>query len=49
MISNQSGIIGGLEFAKETFKLIDKKIKPSYDYPTIFITPYKFNNDINAL
>ena len=27
MISNQSGIIGGLEFAKETFKLIDKKIK----------------------
>ena len=27
MISNQSGIIGGLIFAKETFKLIDKKIK----------------------
>ena len=27
MISNQSGIIGGLFFAKETFKLIDKKIK----------------------
>ena len=27
MISNQSGIIGGLLFAKETFKLIDKKIK----------------------
>ena len=27
MISNQSGIIGGLAFAKETFKLIDKKIK----------------------
>ena len=27
MISNQSGIIGGLVFAKETFKLIDKKIK----------------------
>ena len=27
MISNQSGIIGGLSFAKETFKLIDKKIK----------------------
>ena len=26
-ISNQSGIIGGLEFAKQTFKLIDKKIK----------------------
>ncbi len=27
MISNQSGIIGGLAFAEETFKLIDKKIK----------------------
>ena len=27
MISNQSGIIGGLAFAKETFKLIDNKIK----------------------
>ena len=27
MISNQSGIIGGLAFARETFKLIDKKIK----------------------
>ncbi len=27
MITNQSGIIGGLAFAKETFKLIDKKIK----------------------
>ena len=27
MISNQSGVIGGLAFAKETFKLIDKKIK----------------------
>ena len=27
MMSNQSGIIGGLAFAKETFKLIDKKIK----------------------
>ena len=27
MIINQSGIIGGLAFAKETFKLIDKKIK----------------------
>tara|TARA_Y100000590_G_scaffold209500_1_gene237380 strand:+ start:360 stop:1193 length:834 start_codon:yes stop_codon:yes gene_type:complete len=25
--TNQSGIIGGLEFAKQTFKLIDKKIK----------------------
>ena len=27
LISNQSGIIGGLKFAKETFNLIDKKIK----------------------
>ena len=27
LLSNQSGIIGGLEFAKQTFKLIDKKIK----------------------
>ena len=27
LISNQNGIIGGLEFAKQTFKLIDKKIK----------------------
>ena len=27
MISNQKGILGGIEFAKETFKLIDKTIK----------------------
>ena len=27
LISNQKAIIGGLEFAKQTFKLIDKKIK----------------------
>ncbi len=27
LISNQRGIIGGLEFAKQTFKLLDKKIK----------------------
>jgi len=27
LISNQKGIIGGLEFAKQTFKLIDKNIK----------------------
>ena len=27
MICNQNGIVGGLRFAKETFKLIDKKIK----------------------
>ena len=26
LISNQRAIIGGLEFAKQTFKLIDKKI-----------------------
>jgi len=27
IISNQKAVIGGLEFAKQTFKLIDKKIK----------------------
>jgi len=27
LISNQLGIVGGLEFTKQTFKLIDKKIK----------------------
>ena len=27
LISNQDGIIGGLEFAKQTFKLLDKNIK----------------------
>ena len=27
IITNQNGIIGGLEFEKQTFKLIDKKIK----------------------
>jgi len=27
LITNQNGIIGGLEFAKQTFKLINKKIK----------------------
>ncbi len=27
LVSNQKGIIGGLEFAKQTFKIIDKKIK----------------------
>ena len=27
LLSNEAGIIGGLEFAKQTFKLIDKKIK----------------------
>ena len=27
LISNQNGIIGGLEFAKQTFKLLDKNIQ----------------------
>ena len=27
LVSNQKAIVGGLEFAKQTFKLIDKKIK----------------------
>ena len=27
LVSNQLGIIGGLEFVKQTFRLIDKKIK----------------------
>ena len=27
LVSNEAGIIGGLEFAKQTFKLIDKKLK----------------------
>ena len=27
IISNQKAVIGGLEFAKQTFKLIDKKNK----------------------
>ena len=27
LISNQKAVVGGLEFAKQTFKLIDKKIK----------------------
>ena len=27
IISNQNGIIGGLEFAKQTFKLLDRNIK----------------------
>ena len=30
LISNQTGIIGGLEFAKQTFKLLDKKIKINF-------------------
>jgi len=30
LISNETGIIGGLEFAKYTFKLIDKKIKINF-------------------
>ena len=27
LVSNQNGVIGGLNFAIQTFKLIDKKIK----------------------
>ena len=27
LIVNENGILGGIDFAKETFKLIDKKIK----------------------
>ena len=27
LVSNEKGIIGGLEFAKQTFNLLDKKIK----------------------
>ena len=27
LISNQKGIVGGLEFAKQTYNLLDKKIK----------------------
>ena len=27
LISNENGIIGGLEFAKQTFKLLDRNIK----------------------
>ena len=27
LISNKNGIIGGLKFANQTFKLLDKKIK----------------------
>ena len=30
LISNQNGIIGGIEFVKETFKQIDKKIKINF-------------------
>ena len=30
LISNESGIIGGLEFATQTFKLLDKKIKINF-------------------
>ena len=39
LISNQKTIIGGLEFAKQTFELIDKKIK--------FILKKKDKNTIN--
>ncbi len=39
LISNQRGIIGGLEFAKQTFNLLDKKIK--------FVTKKKEGSLIN--
>ena len=39
LISNQKGIIGGLEFAKQTFYLLDKKIK--------FITKKKEGSLVN--
>ena len=32
MISNQNGVLGGIEFARETFKLIDKKILWGLNY-----------------
>ena len=39
LISNEKGIIGGLEFAKQTFNLLDKKIK--------FISKKKEGSSIN--
>ena len=43
MICNQNGILGGIDFAKETFKLVDKKI--NFD-----ITKFsKFRNKINFI
>ena len=39
LISNERGIIGGLEFAKQTFKLLDKKIK--------FISKKKEGSSVN--
>ena len=39
LISNQKGIIGGLEFAKQTFDLLDKKIK--------FISKKKEGSSVN--
>ena len=39
LISNQRGIIGGLEFAKQTFNLLDKKIK--------FISKKKEGSSVN--
>ncbi len=39
LISNQKGIIGGLEFAKQTFNLLDKKIK--------FISKKKEGSSVN--
>ena len=39
LISNERGIIGGLEFAKQTFNLLDKKIK--------FISKKKEGSSVN--
>ena len=39
LISNEKGIIGGLEFAKQTFNLLDKKIK--------FISKKKDGSSVN--
>ena len=39
LISNQKGIIGGLEFARQTFNLLDKRIK--------FITKKKEGSLVN--
>ena len=39
LISNQKGIIGGLEFARQTFNLLDKRIK--------FITKKKEGSFVN--
>ena len=51
LISNQKGIIGGLEFAKQTFNLIDKNILNSSEikwlndyHQKVMKSLYKFMN-----